>query len=363
MASDLGERLEGANYSGTWTRETDVGTTGSDTASVSLHTPVGTAETAAVPGEAPASTAEATAVPGDVPEEAAVSGVPIPAALALCAAAAFLTAAVILLIRLVRSRRTPPAPGITGISVGKLHEQGARKDQQDSFGISDETLTRTHGFLAVVADGMGGLQNGGMVSSAAVEEVLDQFTRSRKSEEPRALLLSLAQAAAARVNTLLGPANYRKSGSTLAMGYVRDGRFTFLSIGDSRVALYRSGVLMQLNRDHIYEGELFVRAVNGEIPVESAMTDAQGSGLVSFLGMGPLHAVDLPAEPLQLIPGDRILLMSDGVYNALTVPELSALLEGTSPEEAAMRIGEAIRDKNYSNQDNYTAVVIGCGEP
>ena len=126
------------------------------------------------------------------------------------------------------------------------------------------------------------------------------------------------------------------------------------------MSLYRRGVLTQLNRDHIYEGELFMRAVNGEISIDSALTDAQGSGLTSFLGMGQLQAVDLPSAPLQLLPGDRILLMSDGVYNALTDSELSAMLEGATPEEAALRIGASIREKNYSNQDNYTAVVIGC---
>lgn len=305
-------------------------------------------------------TTETTAASGEPSDVTADTGVSIPVTIVLCLTAAFLTAVVIQLIRQFRNKRKHTASGIAGISVGKLHEQGARQEQQDSFGVSDEALTQTHGFLAVVADGMGGLQNGGMVSSAAVESVLDQFMRCPNTDDPRALLLSLAQAAAKKVNALLGPSNYRKSGSTLVMGYVRDDKFTFLSIGDSRVSLYRGGVLMQLNRDHIYEGELFMRAVNGEISVDSALTDAQGSGLISFLGMGQLHAVDLPSAPLQLLPGDRILLMSDGVYNALTDSELSAMLEGATPEEAALRIGASIREKNYSNQDNYTAVVIGC---
>ena len=51
--------------------------------------------------------------------------------------------------------------------------------------------------------------------------------------------------------------------------------------------------------------------------------------------------------------------MSDGVYNALENEELIKCLEA-DPEEAAGRIHEAIQEKGYSNQDNYTAVIIGC---
>ena len=52
------------------------------------------------------------------------------------------------------------------------------------------------------------------------------------------------------------------------------------------------------------------------------------------------------------------MLMSDGVYNALSQAELTACLAGT-PEQAAVELEETIRAKKYSNQDNYTAVILG----
>ena len=82
---------------------------------------------------------------------------------------------------------------------------------------------------------------------------------------------------------------------------------------------------------------------------------------MSFLGMGRLKALDLPAAPVELRAGDLLIMMSDGVYNALEPYEIVTALEDASPEEAAERLRAAIQDKNYSNQDNYTAVVIGCG--
>lgn len=289
---------------------------------------------------------------------------PLWAVIAACAGVILLFALVLILGRRRRKQLSAAKPALSAekvghVAIGKLHEQGARSEQQDSFGVSDESVMDTHGLLAVVADGMGGLADGAKVSAAAVEAVLDSFIEAQDAWPPERLLTELLRQAVGAVNGLLGPDDYRKSGSTLLMGLVRDGSFSFASVGDSRVCLYRCGTLIQLNREHIYRNDLAGKAVNGEIAVQDAFNDPKGAGLTSFLGMGVLSQVDLPAAPLRLYPGDRLLLMSDGVYNALSEEELSAAL-ALAPEEAAEAIRRAIQEKNYSNQDNYTAVILAC---
>lgn len=245
------------------------------------------------------------------------------------------------------------------VQIGKLHEQGERSGQQDCFGVSDESLIQTRGLLAVVADGMGGLSDGDKVSTAAVESILDNFVLYQGKCTAEQQLLMLTQYAVESVNKLLGPDSFSKSGSTLVMGLLRDSAFSFLSVGDSRICLYRHGILMQLNREHIYKNKLALDAVNGEIALPDVYSDTRGSGLISFLGMEKLQYIDFPAEPVRLFAGDKLLLMSDGVYNALDNDELKRCL-AADPEEAAERIREAIQEKGYTNQDNYTAVIIGC---
>lgn len=260
-------------------------------------------------------------------------------------------------------RGAPPVqePGrpVGKILVGKLHEQGARESQQDCFALSDEALIPTHGLLAVVADGMGGLADGDKASHTAVQAVLDAFLSCQGKQEPEPLLLTLAQGAVEAVNALLGPDGLRGSGSTLVMALVQAGTLSFLSVGDSRICLYRNGVLTQLNREHTYQWELALEMVNGARPLSEVYTSPQGTGLTSFLGMGSLKHIDLPAEPIRLLPGDRVILMSDGVYNALTDQELTQAL-AEEPEQASQVIRQAIEDKNYQNQDNYTAVILAC---
>lgn len=262
---------------------------------------------------------------------------------------------------LVRGRKKAPAvPEIParwtgGVTVEKLHEQGARSGQQDCFFVSP--AEETAGLLAIVADGMGGLADGDKVSQAAVSAMAQGFYQVKGT--PQQVLLQLAAQANAAVNSLLGEDGLYHSGSTLTAGLIRDGAFHYLSIGDSRIALYRNGVLYQLNREHIYRNELCVNYVNGSETLEGAMGHPKGAGLTSFLGMGELKYIDLPAEPVAVLPGDQFILMSDGVYNALPPQEMrDALSKG--PGQAALALNNAIKAKGYQNQDNYTAVILHC---
>lgn len=275
------------------------------------------------------------------------------------AAAVLLAAAAVLLRRRKRRRATPPEPALSGGSprVGKVHEQGARDRQEDCFAVSDESVFTKQGLLAVVADGMGGLEDGEQVSETAVTAAISSFYEIQGASG-QVLLAALWQANQA-VNELLGPGRAGLCGSTLAAGLLRDGRFHYLSVGDSRICLYRGGTLTQLNREHVFRNELFTRAVNGEITFQEAADHPKAAGLTSFLGMGELKYIDLPAQPVTVCPGDKFILMSDGVYNALTDGELALALAGTA-QEAADAIRRAVEEKEYPNQDNYTAVILAC---
>lgn len=271
-------------------------------------------------------------------------------------------AVIVLSVLLVRGRKRTAkkaaAPQPSGeIAIGKLHEQGDRESQQDCFAVSPPELIPTHGLLAVVADGMGGLADGDKVSQTAVAAMLDGFLST--SGVPEDILLDLTERANRQINRLLGPSGIGKSGSTLVAGLVRDGRFHYLSVGDSRICLYRNGQLIQLNREHIYRNELAVQALSGIGSLQGAANHPKAAGLTSYLGMGNLKYVDIPAQAVEIRGGDTFILMSDGVYNALSTEEISEALNHPA-EHAADQIGKMIAEKAYRNQDNYTAVILSC---
>lgn len=244
------------------------------------------------------------------------------------------------------------------LRVGKLHGQGTRKEQQDSFGVTDEALVPTHGMLAVVCDGMGGLENGAETSVEAVRAVMGAFAMSPAGADPLVVLTNVVAEANQAVNRLLGPYGITRSGSTLVAALIHDGKLSFASVGDSRICLYRAGELIHLNREHVYERELALRAVNGEMTLQEAWNDSQGARLSSYLGMGKLAALDLPMFPVSLLRHDLVILMTDGVYNAVSKDEMCEALSSGDSERAAERLHAMIRDKGFAQQDNYTAVIV-----
>ncbi len=243
----------------------------------------------------------------------------------------------------------PPAP----VQVAYYQHIGAREDQQDSYAVSNPAGYDRQGVLAVVADGMGGLSNGGAVSAAVVRSFMDTFRALQAP--PGELLLEAAARANEQVNQML--LGGERSGSTLVAVILREGWLNFLSVGDSRIYLYRGGALLQLNREHAYREELAVRAVNREIPMGRVRSDRQSHALTSFLGIGTIPHIDRNDEALRLLPGDRLLLASDGVFGALTGRQLETAL-ALEISESAKQIENLICQANLPHQDNNTAVIL-----
>lgn len=277
-------------------------------------------------------------------------------AIAVCVAAVLLLiAAAVLSWLLLRRKKAVPLREVPDVWV--VHEQGAREYQEDSYVISDVSRADVCGTLAVVSDGMGGLEKGDQVSDTVVTAAINGFYKMQgRAEHILPALLTLANQA---VNSMLGSEQQGKSGATVVMGLIMDGSFHYLSVGDSRICLYRGGRLIQLNREHTFGGELMLRVVNKEMAFQDAVDHPKASGLTGYLGQGRLRYADMPVSPVEVCPGDKFILMSDGVYNALSNAELSAALDKDAAG-AAEAIQQAVQNKNYANQDNYTAVIMAC---
>lgn len=242
-------------------------------------------------------------------------------------------------------------------TVGKLHEIGAREDQQDSFGssdLSDIEAYQKKGFLSVVADGMGGLSNGGAVSQTAVCTCLDVFYTMPGHKSTPDMLLEMAAACNNRINQMLCG---QRSGSTLVSAIVRDGYLYFLTIGDSHIYLYRNGNLILLNREHIYKEELALQVVNGMLPADRANHDTQAKSLTSYLGAGKITHLDRNQEGIKILPKDRIILASDGVFGTLTPEQMEEALK-LPAAESALKMRDMIEGIGKKHQDNYTALIL-----
>ena len=254
-----------------------------------------------------------------------------------------------------RKKNRVPKTGKFRMQVVTLQGVGARENQQDSLAASDPELYAEQGVLICVADGMGGLKNGGMVSRTAVSTVMSKFAALDKTD-PERLVAALAQSATSAVNMVLSP-DYGSGGTTLMIGYVKDGLFNYVSVGDSRICLYRDNKLIHLNRPHVFEDELLLRYINGEISYDSARNYEKRGALTSYLGMGKLKYADIPSYHIRIRSGDRIILMSDGIFNTLSDEEIEHILESPIKNVTGM-MNKEIEKKHARFQDNYSAVVL-----
>ena len=250
---------------------------------------------------------------------------------------------------------------IPGISIGKIHDIGRRDYQQDSFGQT--AVLRNTGILAVLADGMGGLSGGERVSQKIVMEALTFGSTLQANQVPTALPGMVAGINRA-VNQMLGPKGLYTSGSTVVSALITGNALRWISVGDSRVYLYRDGQLSQLSRDHDLLQDWMPDILEGKRSMAEALRDPNGRKLTSFIGMGELRHVDYNRTPIALLPGDRVLLMSDGVYGTVSDAEMAAILRDCgSVQLAASHIGQRIMGAALPYQDNYTLIVLGYDPP
>ena len=239
---------------------------------------------------------------------------------------------------------------------GVLHQQGQRDSQQDAFCVTGQEPS---GILAAVADGMGGLVNSGAVSQALTETLAEEFTPDPRFPPARQLQIAFQQAVG-KVDALLRD-HPSRSGSTLVACLVQNGALSWLSVGDSRIYLWRDGGLIQLNREHNFFHDLTLLALQGDLTFEEADADPRRENLTSYIGWGFPRSIEWNEDPVSLLPGDQILLVSDGVYRALSQDELTNCLYKGTAQKSVQSMHTLIQKKDFPNQDNYTGIVLRIG--
>lgn len=242
-----------------------------------------------------------------------------------------------------------------GITLGSISSRGARPYQEDSFGFSSikKKDASAYGFTAVVADGMGGLSNGAVISKYTVSTLIELSMRCT----PKLPADIFLQSALRQINYGVVSAKI-KGGSTAAAVKCRKDGIYWCTVGDSRIYLMRSGRLTALNEDHDYISTLLDDVISRKLTYRDVLDDPQKDSLEFYIGCGEKLTVDGNVRPLIPMKNDKLLLCSDGIYNAASEDEMLDALSRPAAA-AAEKLGNIIASKGYVNQDNYTAVILG----
>jgi len=255
-----------------------------------------------------------------------------------------------------------PAAAVT-VMTGYAQHIGEREEQQDAFGFSKweaAEATDREGVLAVLADGMGGYAMGKEAGQLAVQTMLSQYNGKTAAEViPRELEQALHQANRAVYELALHHELEWSVGTTLIAVVIQEGQLHWISAGDSRIYLYRSGMLVPLTRDHVYANRLHERVIAGKMTREDAESHPERHLLTSYLGIPNVNEIDANHVPLRLTPGDWVLLCSDGLYDDLSESLMEEAMR-LAPQPAAEFILEHVLAQQRPYQDNATIVVLSC---
>lgn len=221
------------------------------------------------------------------------------------------------------------------------------------------------GRFVIVADGMGGHGAGDVASAMAVEIVracleAEEAMLAAYAADPsvagRTLLANQMRRAVERANQLVYERSEREAdkhqmGSTLEL-VVLCGHEAFIAhVGDSRTYLVRGARAAQLTSDHTV-AETMRRA--GTLSAEDAEASPMRSVLSNAIGVTPTVSVDLLR--VELRPGDRLLVCSDGLHDYFTRDELALHVAAGDPEAALTRMIDQARQAG--GHDNITGVMI-----
>lgn len=243
--------------------------------------------------------------------------------------------------------------------VGNLQQIGARRTQEDSFALInalDVHEISQNGLFAIVADGMGGMKDGKLVSEAAVAGFVQAFRKiNMELDIPRQLRDSVTL-----VNNNLYSKFNGEGGTTAVLIMIYRGAAFWVSVGDSSIYLKRKGGLFKINKDHTYLNDLYANELDNEVVDKRDVEEnIDGVRLSEFLGNSSIDEIDYNIKPLLLEKDDVILLCSDGISSFLDENAISAAL-AYPPELACAHLHKAIEHNFHKNQDNYTAIVISC---
>ena len=203
----------------------------------------------------------------------------------------------------------------------------------------------------IVADGMGGHKAGDMASRFTVETFIKTITDSDENDP-----ITLIDKAIRTVNNQLilksrESDDYEGMGTTLVVASITDSVLHVANIGDSR--LYITGEeIQQITRDHSLVEEMVSM---GKIERKDARTHEQKNIITRAIGASEEVIPDF--FNVDLKPGDRILLCSDGLTNMIEDNVIKYIIQNNISIEDAGQ--ELIRTANENGgRDNISVIII-----
>jgi PPM family protein phosphatase len=233
-----------------------------------------------------------------------------------------------------------------GIGAGITHVGAGAERNEDSI------LTDPTGALWAVADGMGGHGSGDVASDIVIE----RLSTAPDGADPLDVLERLLTEANDIIYRLACERG-RTMGATVVALMIENSVGYLAWAGDSRAYLLRNGRLRLLTRDHTVIQDL---VDDGLIRPEEARGHAEANVVTRAIGAEAEVEIDMATVPF--LPGDRMILCSDGLTGPVGDGTIAALLGAAdTPEEACRSLLRAALEDGAPDNVSVVAVFMDAG--
>lgn len=238
-----------------------------------------------------------------------------------------------------------------------ISDTGKMRDNNEDAFIAEKILGGRY-LMACVIDGVGGYEGGEIAAKITRETILHYLSI------PSGDVVTMMKEAFKVANEKIAAEKIKTSDFanmacvvTMAMVDIKNKKFYYAHVGDTRLYLFRDNSLVKITNDHSFVGFL---EDSGRLSEEEAMNHPKRNEINKALGFnqhitGDEEFIETGESPF--LAGDVLLLCSDGLSDMVNNAELSSILSSSGTLE--VKANELISAANRNGgKDNITAVLV-----
>lgn len=223
---------------------------------------------------------------------------------------------------------------------------GDQEIQADAAG----TMKSSAGTLAVLSDGIGKANTGKICGQIGVDTLLDAYLPYQVLHNPEYFFKTSFYEANSRIQKTIGE---RKGGACLAAVFINGRTMHYGLAGDIRVALMRNQELIPISKGQTLDVLAQNAFHEGILTRSEAVWTMEEKRAWNYLGLDGFHEIEIAGQPIRLKPGDLIVLLTKGIYEALSWADIEDILlkDYTLKEKADTIVMETERRKGLEKEN------------
>lgn len=236
--------------------------------------------------------------------------------------------------------------------VGISQTTGAKEIQADAA----MAMTGQAGVMLTLADGIGRENTGKVCARLAVDAVLDSFEPYHELHNPEYFFRTAFMEANSRIQKTIGE---RRGGVSLGAVFYGGGFIHYAMAGDIRIALWRNHEIIPLSKGQTMDVLAIQAYKEGRLSRQETIWSMDEKRIWNYVGRDGFGEIETCERPIRVKSGDKLLMMSRGIFEELSWSEIEDILEEQEPAKIlADRLVEAAMAKNDPGMENGSVLLL-----